>query len=281
MSLLDRFEPASIYCMKLSGYLHLHTTYSYDGKVPLAELKAGLVARGARFACVTEHTDWLTKDKFQAFFEECQALSDESILLIPGLEVSFPDAHILMAGLKTVLDPQLPALELVKQGKEQEAFIVFAHPHRSSFQAPEGVEPLLEGIEIWNGQYDGKRSPRPAAWKYRDRLAERSGQMLVTSGVDLHRWSHLPGPGLEVEVEIFRADAIIQSLKQGKYCITGHRSIIAANETYDARPDKVRLNRESAWAIWFIKFARKINAFLTRFRIRLPKKFRESIRKRI
>lgn len=268
--------------MKLAGYLHVHSTYSYDGKVSLVDLKQGLVARGVDFVCLTEHTDWLTQEKYQAFFRECQALSDEKILLIPGLEVSFPDAHIILAGLSEGIDPRLDPTELVKQGHAQGAFVVFAHPHRSRFRAPAGIESYLQGIEIWNGQYDGKRVPRPAAWSYRDQLArQRKEQLFVTAGADFHRWSHLPGPGLEVEAEERTPQSILRALREGRYTIAGQRLTLASDASLDTYPHPLRLRLVSTVTLQFIRLARSVNALLKRWNISLPKSLLERIRGRV
>ncbi len=268
--------------MKLAGYLHVHSTYSYDGKVSLVDLKKGLVDRGVDFVCLTEHTDWLTQEKYQAFFRECQALSDEKILMIPGLEVSFPDAHIILAGLSEGIDPRLDPAELVKQGYAQGAFVVFAHPHRSQFRAPTGMEPYLHGIEIWNGQYDGKRVPRPAAWGYRDQLAkQRKEKLFVTAGVDFHRWSHLPGPGLEVEAEERTPQSILQALHAGRYTIAGRHVSLASGASLDSYQHPFRLRLESAVTLQFIRLARSINALLKQWNISLPKSLLERIRGRV
>lgn len=267
--------------MKLAGYLHVHSTYSYDGKVSFADLKKGFVARGIQFVCMTEHTDWLTQASYDAFVEACHTHSDEQILFIPGLEVSFPDAHVIVAGISGRMDLTLPPLELVRRGHEDGAFIVFAHPHRSRFTAPEGVEPYLHAIEIWNGQYDGKRVPRPAAWAYRDRLAILYPKMRVTAGPDLHRWSHLPSPCLEVEVEERSSRAILQALHTGRYALKSARIRIGSTDTLAAYPHPRRLALESAVTLHFIRCARWIHATLKRFNIRVPKKLMDRIRSRV
>ncbi len=268
--------------MTCLGYLHLHSTYSYDGKVSLVELKQLLLAQGVQFACVTEHTDWLTEAKVRAFMEDCRRLSDESFLFIPGLEVSFPNAHIIVAGLKEVLDPQSSPLELVQRAQAKGAFVVFAHPHRSHFQAPEGVEPYLQAIEIWNGQYDGKRVPRPEAWSYRDKLAKKwEKNLFVTAGVDLHRSSHLPGPGLEIQVDTLDEKAVLQALHEGAYVIVGSGMRIEATAAWASVQNQAAIRRKSYWTIRLIYLARSINAGLARFHVRLPRGFREALRKRI
>lgn len=267
--------------MKISGYLHVHSTYSYDGKVSLVDLKKRLVAQGIQFACLTEHTDWLTPEKYQAFFRECQNLSDESIFFVPGLEVSFPDAHILLVGLKAEVDLSLSPIELVKAGHEQGAFVVFAHPHRSHFQAPKGVEKYLQGIEIWNGQYDGKRVPRPAAWSYRDVLAKQKNALFVTAGIDFHRWSHLPGPHLAVEVEQKTIGALLQALHAGRYVIMGPHTLIESKASLDSYKGMRWLRIESFVTLQFIRLARWINAVMQRWNIHLPKCVLEWIRARV
>ena len=81
--------------MEVKGILHCHSTYSYDAKLSLPELKKLLQKKGLSFACMTEHTDELTKERAVAFVEECRSLSDGSFIFIPGFEVPYKHAHIL------------------------------------------------------------------------------------------------------------------------------------------------------------------------------------------
>ena len=68
----------------VTGVLHVHSTYSYDGKESLLSLRNFLVEKGISFCCLTEHTDYLTLEEAQRFAQECRALSTGTFLFIPG-----------------------------------------------------------------------------------------------------------------------------------------------------------------------------------------------------
>jgi predicted metal-dependent phosphoesterase TrpH len=92
------------------GVLHIHSTYSLDGTLSLAECHQVFRNRGYDFMAVTEHGQDLDADKMKRFVDDCLALSDQNFCVVPGLELEFyretKKTHILAIGITNYV--QLP-----------------------------------------------------------------------------------------------------------------------------------------------------------------------------
>ncbi len=182
--------------MKFSGILHVHSDYSYDGEVSLAELRARCEHIGVQFVCFTEHTENLSEERTRAFIQECRERSDATFLFIPGFEVPHANVHILKLG---------------------DTLSVIAHPHRSKFAFERSVYEQCIGAEIWNSQYDGKRFPRWTALRWFRAVARSHPEFRALAGIDLHRPSHLGGPQLRVSASALTEEHILGAIRNGDY----------------------------------------------------------------
>jgi hypothetical protein len=241
--------------MEFSGILHVHSTYSYDGELNLAQLRALGERAGLRFMCMTEHAERLSPERAQAFIRECRERSDNSFLFIPGFETSQGNAHLLSFGT---------------------TLAILAHPHRSSF-----VLPACDGVEVWNAQYDGKRFPRWKTLQWFRRIARTRPELRALAGADVHRASHLGGPRLIVEAPALTEADILNALKSGAYRIKSRRAIVNSHGAllwpgmFVARWGSMR----DVFLIRFVRFASRIAKFTGFSRTDLFRRFRERIRK--
>ncbi len=71
----------------MRGVAHAHSSYSFDGRLSLAELAKFFRSQGVDFVLLSEHVETLTPDSLQEFISQCERHSDDSILLIPGVEI--------------------------------------------------------------------------------------------------------------------------------------------------------------------------------------------------
>lgn len=256
--------------MTYDGILHAHSRYSYDGKLSLAELRSLLLARGISFACMTEHTDHLTEESFSNFLNECRSLSDETFLFVPGLEVSFPRAHVIASGISAIVNPQDDPYSLVKALKQQGSIIVFAHPHRSHFQAPEGVGELLDGVEVWNSQYDGKRVPRTASLEMLAENRKQFPNQSAFAGIDFHRVSHEGGPRIRIESDILDQASVIDALRNHRYTLASEWVTVDPDGTiHGVSPAEAK--RMSATAVRNIEISKRASSLAKKLNIRAPK----------
>jgi DNA polymerase (family 10) len=82
--------PALVEVPDLRGDLHMHSTWSSDGKDTLADMAATAKARGYDYVAITDHAHYLREGRFAAQAEEVAALNAElaPFRLLRGIEVS-------------------------------------------------------------------------------------------------------------------------------------------------------------------------------------------------
>lgn len=145
--------------MGVPAACHVHSVWSYDGSWTLEALSERFRTRGYRVLMMTEHDRGFSQARLNEFREACAQVSNDSILVIPGIEYS--DAanrvHVLVWGPVPFLGEGLPTGAMLESVRQAGGVAVLAHPSRreawKSFQ-PEWAERLL-GVEIWNRKYDG------------------------------------------------------------------------------------------------------------------------------
>ena len=82
----------------LKGIGHVHSTFSFDGKVEIGELHAFFAARGFDFVLMSEHIEHLDLGHMQRIYDACQRVSDHRCVIIPGIEID--ELHILIFGIR-------------------------------------------------------------------------------------------------------------------------------------------------------------------------------------
>src|SRR4029453_10293698 len=72
----NRELPALVETGDLKGDLHMHSTWSNDGKNTLEEMAEAAKARGYAYVAITDHAHYLRDGRFAAQFEEVEALNE-------------------------------------------------------------------------------------------------------------------------------------------------------------------------------------------------------------
>ena len=258
--------------MVIKTIAHVHSTYSYDGVESLQNLKEMFKQSGIQCVLMSEHTDKITNVEAQAFIDECRLISDKDIMFIPGFEVPYKKAHILMFGARGFVSNTADEISLVKW-RENVALSVLAHPHRNDFVIDTVMRSVIDGVEVWNSQYDGKIAPRFAAI---DLCTEED--TVRFAGLDFHRVEHKDGPIMEVETEEFSEIYILQALAKGNFTIVGNEVNLPALGLWNCG---TLLRLKSKNSILLIEFSKRVNKLLHSLGISLPKKLKEKIRSKI
>lgn len=261
--------------MEITGALHLHSTHSYDGKLSLAELKTLLQTQGVNFACMSEHTDELSAEQAAAFVAECRALSDEQFIFVPGFEVPYKNTHVLMLGCAEFVCAFAEADEL-RSWSFNSAMTVLAHPVRNDFVVDEDLLSVLDGVEIWNQQYEGKWLPRYRSAALLEKLRLKKSGLLATGGIDLHRAEHFGSPLLYMEVEEFSVETILAALQNGRYAFGTNELQIDADATWQPT---ILESIQSRLQILIIDSGKGVNKFLAALGLSLPKSWKRFIRR--
>ena len=258
------------------GILHIHSTHSYDGKMSLAELKHFLMDREVSFACMTEHTDYLDKDSADRFVRECQKLSDEQFIFIPGFEVPYQKAHLLHIDTTEFICDFANAEELFKW-RAVSPLVILAHPVRNDFVADETMLNCIDGVEVWNQQYEGKRQPRNRNIKLLESLRTKK-PLLATGGVDFHRLEHFGSPLITIKSEQFSKEGIMEKLKAGDFSFGTTGNVFRATDTIQL---SIMQKIDSFMSIIVIRLGKSTNKILASFGISLPKWLKELVRTKI
>ncbi len=201
------------------GLVHVHSTYSYDGHHTVQELGEFGRKRGYGFICLTEHSDTMDDGKMDRLVEECKRHSDERVKLIPGVEFTCGEYHILGVGIERfrAVEEPLRAIEFIK---DQRGIAILAHPGRYGYSVPEEVVRALDGIEVWNMIYDGRFVPDPEALRWVKGLMERGLKVMCYGGADLHRITN----SIKVETYLLSQssgkEAVVEALKDGAFLIS-------------------------------------------------------------
>lgn len=210
--------------MRLRGVAHVHSTYSYDGCHPLAELVAFFRGRGLDFALLSEHVRTLDARAVTAIVAECRALSDDRFLVVPGLEYeATPDfVHVLAYNVQTATGARdVPTI--ARTVREAGGLAVLAHPHyRRAFEhVPGAALGLLNGWEVWNGKADGRFAPDADNVRRHAAVRVAHPGLRAFGGVDLHRLESYADITLEVECGDRRADSLLDALARGQFDVAG------------------------------------------------------------
>ena len=136
----------------LVGAIHVHSTYSHDGRDSLERLREFALERGIAFIGLTDHAEDLTADRFAEYVAHCARLSDDRVRLIPGLEYRFAGytgLHLLALGLSRWITPATPA-EFIRQTRDAARLTIVAHPVLARYQIPPEVAAEIHAVEFWN-----------------------------------------------------------------------------------------------------------------------------------
>lgn len=200
----------------LRSALHVHTTYS-DGELTLSGARELFAAAGCRVVCVTDHAEAFTPESVAAYVNECEALSDDRIRLVAGLEFGCHGRmHIIGYGvtdLTTSTDPQ----SVIQHIREAGGVAVIAHPYLEHFPYIETLASLPDGIEVWNSKYDGRFAPRPETFRLLQRLQARQPNVLAFYGLDLHWPMQFSRLFVDLECDDASREAVLAALSRGAF----------------------------------------------------------------
>lgn len=195
----------------LKGDLHAHTVHS-DGSYTVSEALASCREKGLDFLALTDHNT-ASQNRFAV-------AQDETLLLIPGVELTSYKGHANLLGLPDaltdfrVLTPDAAAKEL-RQAQEKGALVSLNHPFCPDCPWELGFDVPFDAIEVWNGPWR-KLNETAVAW-WQQRLVE--GQRIVAvGGSDTHRDDPLVrhgGPTAHVHVAEETVAAVLDAVRRG------------------------------------------------------------------
>ncbi len=208
----------------LPTVLHAHSTFSHDGEMSIAELAAFLRQQRVRVCCLSEHARDLNAAAVDRMTTECERVSGEGFVMVPGLEFEpAPDCHILGLGVNKYLTETDPAA-LVKAIREAGGIAVLAHPTPGWLRANPVLARSFDAIEVWNTARDGTFFPASVVLKEWREVIGPAAVPRAIHGVDLHRIDNLKRVRLFVQTLRPEWPAVRRALLDGAYSF-GHAPV--------------------------------------------------------
>ncbi|MBI4471809.1 MAG: PHP domain-containing protein [Acidobacteria bacterium] len=211
----------------MKGVLHLHSTFS-DGEDPLERVIHAVMQAGMDFACVSDHAEVFDDTRMKDYVGLCQTLSTHRFLVIPGLEFALHGGTIHILGYGITRRIRFAGMEdLVDRIHEAGGIAVLAHPPAGTTNLIGSIKAKLDGIEIWNGRYDGIHAPRADSIQLLRKTRHLNLKTFAYCGIDLHKIGQVRKPlYLEVETGSISREAIFTSLRAGLFALKGSNHTI-------------------------------------------------------
>ncbi|HJR60314.1 MAG TPA: CehA/McbA family metallohydrolase [Vicinamibacterales bacterium] len=143
-ALLDARRPASAPdSLVLAADLHVHP-FPGDGALPVWELRREARRRGIDVIGITGHNN-----QFGLRLDSLVGASDELPIVLPGQEVTSPDAHMIALGIDHLIDWRLPVRDAIAAIQAQGGVAIAAHPTSTTWHDADGATfRALDGAEI-------------------------------------------------------------------------------------------------------------------------------------
>lgn len=202
--------------------LHTHTApKSDDSYLRPDELIIHAMRAGLDAICFTEH-DWFWHDK-----DIAELSQRHNFLILPGVEITTEEAHLLVFGLKKYVFGMHRAPFVRRLVDEVGGVIIVAHPYRRHFplgENPEGERyypaltracesPLFEiadAIEVFNGRGSLKENA------FSKEIGKRLGMRGIAAS-DAHEVKDIGRCATRFEGRITNLKELITELKAGRF----------------------------------------------------------------
>jgi predicted metal-dependent phosphoesterase TrpH len=185
--------------------LHVHTRFSRDGESSVEEVLLMAKKAGLDAIAITDH------DTVDGVLYARNLETD--IIVLPGIEVSTRQGHLIALGVSEVIPAGLDFSETVVLAHARGAVLILPHPyhqwrHGAALRVPSAIDEV-DAVETFNSRYITGSANRKAA-----RKALEHGKPSV-GGSDAHHARYV-GFGLTF-VDADRDPAsILQAIREGK-----------------------------------------------------------------
>lgn len=186
--------------------LHVHSHHSPDSSLPIEAIVTSLVDRGLQGFALTDHNTVGGHDElahWQAKFP--------NLVLVPGVEVSTLEGHLLAYGVSEVPPLHRPVAETIGWVRDHGGVPVLAHPFRRSHGVGRAIaeSASVSAIETVNG-HNSPRANRRAVEVVRHR------RLAGTGGSDVHELADLGRAYTEFPEGTSNVGFVLTALREGK-----------------------------------------------------------------
>ncbi len=165
----------------LKGDTHVHTNHS-DGWYSVEEVTARARQDRLDYVFITDHNSMTSNARL---------VSDESLLVLPGVELTYYDGHCNLLGVARPVrtffaNGRDEVLDRVREGRANGALASINHPFYGGCEWKFGLDPSVEVdlLEVWNGPFTMHNIQALGFWQQQLSAGRR---MPVIGGSDNHR----------------------------------------------------------------------------------------------
>ncbi|MBC7085227.1 MAG: PHP domain-containing protein [Methanomethylovorans sp.] len=191
--------------MKLD--LHVHTRFSKDSNADIDALIYYAKKNGLDGFAVCDH-DVIEGGPFTV--QRASELGSD-LLIIPGVEITTSEGHLLALGINESIAPGLSPAETIKQARAQNAVVILPHPFKITSHGIGYVEGLdVDAVEVLNSRCltDG---PNNKARKTATLLG-----LAQVGGSDCHVPEMIGMSYTEIDVKERSLSAVLDAIREGK-----------------------------------------------------------------
>jgi len=213
--------------------LHVHSRYSPDSRVPVDAFVNHLGAVGLNGFALTDHNTVGGHGELGAL-----AQRHPEVLLVPGVEVSTIEGHLLVYGIPEAPPPRRELAETVSWVQAHGGEAVPAHPFRWTHGVGGRVAQSapVSALETTNGHNSRRANLRAS------RLAT-ARKLGATGGSDAHTLADLGRAFTEVPDGTASVDELLEAIRRGRSLAGGGPAPLALRVRLVARSTALRIRR--------------------------------------
>lgn len=106
--------------------LHIHSNYSSDSSLKVDDILKRAVSKGLDGIAICDHN---TVEGSLLAIERTKELN-LPLIVIPGIEISTSDGHLIVLGLRENIQPGLPVLETINIARQKGGVVIAPHPFK-------------------------------------------------------------------------------------------------------------------------------------------------------
>ncbi len=190
--------------------LHIHSDHSSDSALAVDDILKKAVGKGLDGIAICDHN---TVEGSLCAIRRAREL-DLPLLVIPGMEISTSNGHLIVLGLRENIQPELPVSETIMIARQKGGVVIAPHPFKKDSIGSAAKD--ADAIETFNSRCvlgENRRAKELALSLGKSEVGGSDSHLLSTIGLGF------------TEIEAQRSESsVLESIRKGK-TTSGGRTI--------------------------------------------------------